>query len=184
VRRRLPAGDASQRLAFLRGLLQAIGDDADGDRFRAVVGNFVLGMTLEIGHTFQDEYDKTQLRLEQAGRLIAELEKNPTADEAALSRAMFHAGVTDRELRRLRAVERRWKETPEDTPPFEEFSLLKRNAAGGAADPDQRMVFGLAERYRSAFPFLDEFLAGYRRLANEIRAAARRLNDLLAASGG
>ena len=39
---------------------------------------------------------------------------------------------------------------------FDEFSKLRRNVRGLAADPDQRMVFMLSERYLAAYPFLDE----------------------------
>ena len=179
VRRILPV-DAQQRLDFLRDLLHGDAGDANGKEFRALVGNFVLGMTLEIGNTFQDEYDQVQICLEQAGRLLSELEKMPDLGEGALSRAMFRAGVSDRELRRLRSLERKWKTAAPRAAPFDEFNLLKRNAMGRSADPDQRVLFVLAAEYNPRFPFLDEFLANYRRQAGEIRMVARRINELLA----
>jgi hypothetical protein len=43
------------------------------------------------------------------------------------------------------------------------------------------MVFDLSARYRARFPFLDEFLENYRRLAADFRDTARRLNERLAA---
>ncbi len=184
VRKLLPAGDARLRLAFLRELLQRPAADAEVGEFQVLVGNFVLGMTLEIGHTFQDEYDRALTCFEQAGRLASELEKRPVRDDESLSRAMFYAGISDRELRRLQALERKWKEPVPGAPPFDEFNLMKKNATGRAADPDQHMVFGLAESYRASFPFLDEFLEAYRRLAGEIRAAARRIGDLTADNPG
>ncbi len=180
VRRILPAGDAGRRLEFLRGLLRGSGGGANCEEFRALVGNFVLGMTLEIGRTFQDEYDQAQISSDQAGRLVAELEKALVADREELSRAMFRAGISEREMRRLRALELRWKEVPAHAAPFEEFNLLKKNATGRPSDPDQRVVFGLAAEYDPDFPFLDEFLANYRRLAGEIRVAARRITELFA----
>jgi hypothetical protein len=184
VRRSLPAGDAPQRLAFLRGWLQAPAGGAAGAEFRLLVGHFVLGMTLEIGHTLQDEYDQAQLRLEQADRLAAELEREPATDAEALSRALFRTGVSDRELRRLRALDRRWQEPPADSDRFDCFNLFKKNATGRPGDPDQRMAFDLADRYDARFPFIDEFLANYRRLAEKIRATARRIGELLSQLGG
>ncbi len=38
-------------------------------------------------------------------------------------------------------------------------------------------------RYRDPFPFLDEFLEKYRRVAAEFRETVRRINVLLSASG-
>ncbi|MCJ7523986.1 MAG: hypothetical protein MUP71_02045, partial [Candidatus Aminicenantes bacterium] len=66
--------------------------------------------------------------------------------------------------------------------PFNEFNTLKRNITGHAPDRDQWLVFELAEKYRSQFPFLDEFLENYRSLAKDFRETARRVNDLLAIS--
>jgi hypothetical protein len=180
VRRFLPDGDSRQRLDFLRGWLRQGEGDAAGEEFRALVGRFVLGMTLEIGHTFQDEFDQAQLCLERVELFARELEGEPAAAPESLSRALFRAGVSDRELRRLRALERRWKEAPPDAPPFERFNALQRSATGRAVDNDQRMAFDLAEEYNARFPFLDDFLANYRRLASRIRDAARRLEDMLA----
>lgn len=184
VRHLLPAGAARQRLEFLRDLLQRPAADAQIGEFQVLVGNFVLGMTLEIGHTFQDEYDRALTCCEQADRLASELEKRPVRDDESLSRVMFHAGVSDRELRRLQALERKWKEPLPGAAPFDEFNLLKKNAIGHGADPDQRMVFGLAASYRASYPFLDEFLGAYRRLAGEIRAVARRVGELTADNPG
>lgn len=179
----LPAGDAAQRLAFLRDRLRRAAAEADDARlkeFHALIGNFVLGMSLEIGLTFQEEHDKAMACSERAGRLLAVLEKDSPVDDISLSRALFHADMSERELRRLRSLDGKWKAVPADSSPFEEFNILKRNAAGIAADPDQSMVFRLAERYRSAYPFLEEFLEAYRGLAGGIRETARRISERLA----
>ncbi len=180
VRRRLDGLGNEAAAGELRRALEEADADKDTREFRELVGHFVLGMTLEIGLTFQDEYDRALICLEQAGRLAAALENEPAADSQALSRAMFRAGVTDHELRRLRSLERKWREAPANADPFELFNLMKKNATGRAADPDQAMAFTLAARYRSTFPFLDEFLENYRRLAGELRAKAREVNEILA----
>lgn len=181
IRKRLPAGSLEQRLAYLRDILERPAPDADIREFQTLVGHFVLGMTLEIGNTFQDEYDQALLNLEKIDRLLSELERSPAAMED-LGRALFQADLSERELRRIRGLERRWKDMGRDTPPVDEFKALRKNVNGRGADPDQWLVFELAERYRARFPFLDEFLANYRRLAADFREAARRLNERLAAS--
>jgi len=182
VRKRLPAG-FEQRLAFLRDTLQRPAPDREIEEFQTLVGHFVLGMTLEIGHTLQDETDRALDSLERIARLLAELEKIPAPAEGSLGGALFHAGMTERELRRIRALERKWKEASRADSPFAEFNLLKRNIRGDAADPDQWLVFELAERYRAPYPFVDEFLANYRRLAAGFRETARKVNALLPAFG-
>lgn len=179
IRRRLPAGSREQLIDFLRAALKPPAADEDTREFQDLVGYFVLGMTLEIGLTFQDEYDQAQAGSEKVGVLLAELEKAREIGEEELGRALFRADLSERELRRLRALERKWKEAPAGAPPFAEFNALKVNVTGRAADPDQQGTFGLAVRYRDRFPFLDEFLENYRRLAADFREAVRRVNEHL-----
>jgi hypothetical protein len=166
-------------MEFLRQALLQPAPDEETREFQERVGLFVLGMTLEIGHTFQDEYDQALASAEKVGILLEELEKSPAVDDETLARALFHADVSEKELRRLRALDRRWKEAAADSPPFAAFNLLKGNVTGRAPDPDQQTAFGLAMRYRVPFPFLDEFLEKYRRLADDMRETARRVNALL-----
>jgi hypothetical protein len=180
IRLRLPAGTREQLMEFLRQALLQPAPDEETREFQERVGLFVLGMTLEIGHTFQDEYDQALASAEKAGILLEELEKSPEVDDEVLARAMFHSDVSEKELRRLRAMDRRWREAAADSPPFAAFNLMKGNTTGRAPDPDQQTAFGLAMRYRDPFPFLDEFLEGYRRLAVDMRETARRVNALLA----
>lgn len=178
VRRRLAGLDGEAVAGELRRALAESGAEGDTREFQELVGHFMLGMTLEIGLTFQDEHDQLLAAREKLDRLLSFLEAPPPASD--LGRALFHAGLEERELRSLRSLERRWKEPPAGASAFEVFSAMKRNASGHAADPDQRLVFVLGERYRAAHPFLDEFLAGYRKLADELRAKARELNEILA----
>ncbi len=180
IRRRLPAGSREQLMDFLRAALKAPAADEDTREFQDLVGYFVLGMTLEIGLTFQDEYDQAQAGSEKVGLLLAELEKASAIGGEELGRALFRADLSEKELRRLRALERKWKDAPADAPPFAEFNALKMNVTGRAADPDQQGSFGLAARYRGRFPFLDEFLENYRRLAADFHEAVRQLNQRLA----
>lgn len=182
IRKRLPAGSQEQRLAYMRDLLRHPTPDADIKEFQTLVGHFILGMTLEIGNTLQDEYDRAQQNLEKVGKLLSELERSPAAGEEVLGRALFQADLSERELRRIRGLERRWKDAAPAALPFDEFNVMKKNVSGHSVDPDQRMVFEIGARYRARFPFLDEFLENYRRLAADFREVARRLNDLLAAS--
>ena len=178
VRRRLAGLDGEAVAGELRRALAEVDADGDTREFQELVGNFVLGMTLEIGLTFQDEHDQVQAAREKLDRLLSFLEGPHAVHD--LDRALFHAGMEERELRALRSLERRWKEPPAGASALDVFSALKRNASGRAADPDQRLVFVLGERYRASHPFLDEFLAGYRKLADELRAKARELNEILA----
>lgn len=181
IRRRLPAGGHEERLDFLRRALQQSDPDEDTREFQNHVGHFILGMTLEIGHTFQDEYDLARTMKEKVDLLRITLEDSSLAEQESLSRALFHADLTEKELRRFRTLEKKWKDKDAGASSFAEFSELRRTVHGLAADPDQRMAFMLAERYRAAHPFLDEFLKNYRRLVADFRETVRRLNELLTA---
>jgi hypothetical protein len=178
----LPAGSREQRLAYLREALHRLAPDADIREFQELVGNFVLGMTLEIGYTLQDEYDQARLEREKADKLLVELQKTPVAAGEVPAQALFSAGISRKELRRIRALARRRPELPANAAPFDEFDFLKRIVCGARADPDQTLVFELAEAYRPRFPFLDEFLKNYRLLAGEFRESARQINEILAFS--
>jgi hypothetical protein len=180
IRRRLPAGSREQLLDFLRAALRQQGADPDNGEFQRQIGLFVLGMTLEVGGTFQDEFDLAAACKEKVVKLLAALEKSPRPDTEALDRALFHADLTTRELRRIRSLERKWKNVPDGASTFTEFNILKKNATGREHDPDQWLAFELAGHYREPFPFLDEFMENYRRLAADFREAVRRLNQLLA----
>ncbi len=177
VRRRLTGLDDEAVAGELRRALAETGAEGDTREFQELVGHFVLGMTLEIGLTFQDEHDQLLAAREKLDRLLSFLEGPDAAPD--LGRALFHAGLEERELRSLRSLARRWRDPPADASAFDVFSALKRNVSGRAADPDQRLVFVLGERYRAAHPFLDEFLANYRKLAGELRAKTRELNEIL-----
>ena len=183
IRKHLPPGGREQRLAFMRDVMRHPAPDADIEEFQTLVGHFILGMTLEIGNTLQDEYDRALQNLEKVVRLLGELEGSSAAGDEVLGRALFQADLSERELRRIRGLERRWKDAAPAAPPFDEFNALKKNVSGRGADPDQWMVFDLSARYRARFPFLDEFLGNYRRLAADFRDAARRLNERLASIG-
>ena len=182
IKRHIPDGaDTDQRLAFLREMLQPPAPDRDIEEFQTLVGHFIQGMTLEIGITMQDEYDQALQVKEKTLKLLNQLEKISRLDEENLGRALFQVDLTAKELKRIRACDRRWKNSA-DASPFKEFNTLKRNITGRAPDRDQWLVFELAEKYRSQFPFLDEFLENYRRVAAEFLVTARNLSDLLSGS--
>lgn len=183
IKKHLPDGvGTDQRLAFMREMLQPPALDRDIEEFQNLVGHFIQGMTLEIGITMQDEYDQALQVKEKTLKLLDQLEKISRLDEENLGRTLFQVDLTDKELKRIRASDRRWKNSDAGASPFKEFNTLKRNITGRAPDQDQWLVFELAEKYRSQFPFLDEFLENYRRLAMGFRETARRVNDLLSIS--
>jgi hypothetical protein len=115
--------------------------------------------------------------------LLDELEKFPGLTGEDLNRSLFQVNLSERELRRIRAMERKWENAPPKASPFSEFITLKKNITGRSDDQDLWLVFELAEHYRPQFPFLDEFLKNYRRLGADVRDISRRLNDLLARIG-
>jgi hypothetical protein len=180
IRKRLPPGSLQERLNFLRDTLGQPAPDADEEEFQTLVGHFILGMTLEIGQTLQDEYDQALASKGKVEKLLEMLEHSPDASAEDLDRLMFQADITEREMRRLRALKTKWQTARVGSPPFDEFNSLKKNVTGRVRDPDQRMVFELAERYRDRFPFLDEFMKNYRILAKEFHADLWNLNDRLA----
>ncbi len=183
IKRHIPDGaDADQRLAFLREMLQPPAADRDIEEFQTLVGHFIQGMTLEIGITMQDEYDQALQVKEKSLKLLDHLEKLSRLDDESLGRALFQVDLTDKELKRIRASDLRWRDSAADASAFKEFNTLKRNITGRAPDRDQWLVFELAEKYRAQFPFLDEFLENYRRLASAFRDVVRRLNERLSAS--
>ncbi len=180
IRGLLPTSGGEPLLAFLRRILAQPGPGADIGEFQKLVGHFVLGMTLEIGHTFQFEYDQAEAARRRAGRLLAELEGPGDWDEQGLDRALFRAEMGIREFHRLRSLPGRWRDPKAGASPFDEFSAWRRNVTGLAPDLDQKPVFQLAAAYNERFPFLDEFLAHYRKLAGEFRAIVLELNERLA----
>jgi len=183
IKKRLPAGSShDQLLAALRQLLEQPAQDHDTEEFQTLVGHFVLGMTLEIGSTLQDEFDQAALGKELGEKLLSELEKFPRLTEEDLDRSMFQVNLSEKELRRIMAMERKLEKAPVAASAFSEFRTLKKNITGRADDQDLWLVFELAEYYRPQFPFVDEFLKNYRRLGAEFLSAARSLNDLLSAA--
>ncbi len=180
IKKRLPAGSShEQRLAFMRQWLRLPAVDRDMEEFQTLVGYFVLGMSLEIGSTLQDEYDQVVSRREKSLQWLAELEKLPRPDSKSLAQTLFRLGLSQKKLLWIRTMERKWRNVPAGSSPFDEFSILKKNMTGRAADPGRHYIFCLSGRYRSQFSFLDEFLENYRRSAADFRAAARRINEHL-----
>jgi len=184
IKKRLPAGSShDQLLAALRQLLEQPAQDHDTEEFQTLVGHFVLGMTLEIGNTLQDEFDQAALDKEKCEKLLAALEKFPRLTLDDQNRSLFQVNLSEKELRRIRSLERKWKNVPAGASSFSEFKTLKKNITGRADDQDLWLVFELAEHYRSQFPFVDEFLDNYRRLGAEFLDLSRRLDGLLTGIG-
>lgn len=180
IKKYLPADkNREPLLAALRQLLEQPAPDADIKEFQTLAGHFVLGMTLEIANTLQDEYDQAALTGEKCEKLLGELETFPRPSTEDLNRSLFRANLSERELRRILAMERKWKNAAPDASPFSEFIVLKNNITGRSDEQDLWLVFEFAEYYRPRFPFLDEFMENYRRLGARIRDLSRRLNERL-----
>ncbi len=180
IKKYLPADKSRDSLqAALQQLLKQPAPDADIKEFQTLVGHFVMGMSLEIANTLQDEHDQATLAVEKCGRLLGELETFPRLAGEDLNRSLFRANLSDRELRRILAMERKWKNAAPKASPLNEFIALKKNITGRSDEQDLWLVFEFAEYYRPQFPFLDEFLENYRRLGAEFLDLSRRLDDLL-----
>ncbi len=131
LKRRLPdEGGKDGRLVLLRRMLLQPPADRDIEEFQTLVGHFVLGMTLEIGITMQDEFDQALQVNEKTLKLLDHLEKLPRLNEEDLGRALFQVDLTERELKRIRASDRKWKNHAPDAAPFKEFNTLKKNITG------------------------------------------------------
>ena len=180
IKKRLPdEGGKDGRLVLLRRMLLQPPADRDIEEFQTLVGHFVLGMTLEIGITMQDEFDQAQQVVEKTAKLLARLEKIPRLNEEELGRALFQVDLTERELKRIRASDRKWKEPRPGRRPVQGIQHLEKKHHRPGPRPEQWLVFELAEKYNSRFPFLDEFLENYRRRAAAFRDITRRVNELL-----
>jgi hypothetical protein len=186
IKKRLPSDplSAAELEAWLRQFLQNP-EATDSDReFQTLIENFSLGMSLEIINTLQYECEQVEDLIARVAELEAEMKKTPRPDPDTLDRALRRSGVSKKMAGILKNNGRRWKVPAAGADDFSAFSTWKKNMTGRGADSDQRLVFDLGDRYRSRYPFLDEFMGNYRRLAETFRRAVLDLNGLLSSGDG
>jgi hypothetical protein len=141
-------------------------------------------MSLEIINTLQYECEQVEDLIARVAELEAEMKKTPHPGPDTLDRALRRSGWSKKMAGILKNNGRRWKVPAAGADDFSAFSTWKKNMTGRGADSDQRLVFDLGDRYRSRYPFLDEFLGNYRRLAETFHRAVLDLNGLLSNGDG
>jgi hypothetical protein len=181
IKKRLPPEPLSavELAAWLRRIFQNP-DAADSDReFRALIEQFVLGMSLEIINTLQNECDQAVNLIARVGKLEGEIKRTPHADRDTLNRALRQSGLSKKMFRLIKNIDRYWIIPPAGAGHFSAFKAWKKNMTGRSGDDEQKLVFDLGDRYQAQYPFLGEFMENYRRLAETFRQAVRDLNDRL-----
>jgi hypothetical protein len=181
IKKRLPPGALSvaELQAWLRQFLQNP-KATDGDReFQTLIENFIFGMSLEIINTLQYECEQAADLIAQVAKLEGEIKKTPQPDRETLDRALRQSGLGKKMVGIIKNIDRRWESPPAGTDHFSAFDIWKKNMTGRRADRDQRLVFDLGARYQSRYPFLDEFMGNYRRLAETFRQEVLNLHALL-----
>ena len=84
-----PAKAATRSWPLCAGALEQPAADDDTREFQTLVGHFVLGMTLEIGNTFQDEFDQAARVGRRSINCSANLKKSPAWPGRDLGRSLF-----------------------------------------------------------------------------------------------
>lgn len=185
IKKRLPPDplSAAELAACLRQFFQNP-SAADNDReFQTLIEHFVLGMSLEIINTLQYECDQAVDLIAQVAKLQGEIKRMPHPDRESLDLALRQSGLSKKMYGIVKNIGRRWETPPADSDNFSAFNIWKKNMTGRNLDGDQRLVFGLGDRYQPRYPFLGEFMENYRRLAEKFRQAVRDLNAMLDSSG-
>jgi hypothetical protein len=185
IKKRLPSGplSAAELEAWLRQFLQNP-KATDNDReFQTLIDNFTLGMSLEIVNTLQYECEQAEDLIAQVAKVEGEIKKTPHPDTDTLDQALRRSDLGKKLVGIIKNNGRRWQVPPAGADDFSAFSTWKKNMTGRGADSDQRLVFDLGDRYRPRYPFLDEFMGNYRRLAETFLRAIRNLNESLADDG-
>ena len=155
----------------------------DNDReFQTLIEHFVLGMSLEIINTLQNECDQAVDLIAQVAKLEGEIKRTSHPDRETLDRALRQSSLSKKMYRIIKTIDRRWRIPPAGSDNFSAFNIWRKNMIGRSLDRDQRLVFDLGDRYQSQYPFLDEFMENYRRLAETFCQAVRDLNARLDSS--
>lgn len=178
IKNRLPSDQlsASELESWLRQFLPDQEAGAGEKEFQALIENFIRGMSLEISTTLQYECEQAEDLIAQVAKLEKEIKKVSHPDRNTLDLALRQAGASKKMAGIIKDIDHDWRTPPAGADNFSAFSVLKKNMSGQSADKDQRLVFDLGARYRSSYPFLDGFMANYRRLAGVFRRAVQDLN--------
>jgi hypothetical protein len=181
IKKRLPPGPLSpaELATCLRQFFQNPSVTDNDREFQILIEHFILGMSLEIINTLQYECEQAEDLIARVAKLEEEIKRTPHPDQDTLDRALRQSSLSKKMYRMIKIIDRRWKIPPAGVDSFSAFIVWKKNMCGRSLDKDQRLVFDLGERYRSQYPFLDEFMENYRLLAETFRRAVRNLNAML-----
>jgi len=182
IKGRLPSDALSQTEleAWLGQFLQRPPAGKNESEFQVLIGDFIKGMSLEIINTLQFECEQAEDLVERLTRLGGWMKKAARCDRGTLERSLRLEGLGRKTGEIIINIHRDWRAPSEQGDDFVVFSTLKKNMTGQKADPDQRLIFDLGDRYRQRHPFLDGFMKNYRLLAERFRRTALEVNALLA----
>ncbi|MCX6557580.1 MAG: hypothetical protein NTW95_09165 [Candidatus Aminicenantes bacterium] len=188
IKNRLPDGplSASELEVWLHGFQPDPGQRPAGgneNEFQLLIDQFILGMSLEIINTLQYECEQVEDLIARVAKIAAELKKAPHPDREALGAALENSDLTRKTQAIVKNIDRRWRVPDAGADDFAAYSVWKKNMTGINADRDLRLVFELGGRYRPRYPFLDQFMGEYRRLAEAFRQAVIDLNAVLVDNG-
>jgi hypothetical protein len=181
IKNRLPADQlsAAELEGWLRQFLQNPKATDNDRKFQTLIENFILGMSLEIINTLNYECEQAEDLIAQVAKLEGEMKKTPHPDRETLDRALRQSSLSKKMVGIVKNIDRRWRIPSAGSDNFSAFNIWKKNMTGRSADRDQRLVFDLGDRYQSQYPFLDEFMGYYRRLAETFHQAVLNLTALL-----
>lgn len=181
IKNRLPDGplSASELEVWLQGFQPGPAASGGGNDFQLLIDQFILGMSLEVINTLQFECEQAEDLVARVAKVADGLKKVPRPDREALEAALEDSDLSRKTQAIVRDIDRRWRVPAAGADDFTAYAVWKKNMTGLNADRDLRLVFELGDRYRSRYPFLDQFLGEYRRLAEAFRQAVIDLNALL-----
>jgi hypothetical protein len=155
----------------------------DNDReFHTLIEQFVLGMSLEITNTLQYECDQAVDLIARIAKLAGEIKRTPHPNRETLDQALRQSHLHKKMYGIVKNIDRGWRIPPAGSDNFSAFNIWRKNITGQSLDNDQRLIFDLAGRYHPQYPFLEEFMGNYRRLAETFRQTVRDLNSILDSS--
>ncbi|MCX6554235.1 MAG: hypothetical protein NTZ12_04345 [Candidatus Aminicenantes bacterium] len=184
IKNRLPSDSlsASELEVWLQqfnpdpGHRPAVGNE---NEFQTLIDLYISGMSLEIINTLQYECEQAADLIAVVAEIAAEMKKIPHPDREALEQALERSDLTGKTQAIVKNIDRRWSVPAAGTNIFAAYSVWKKNMTGLKADKNLRLVFDLGDSYRARYPFLDEFIREYRRLAEAFRQAVLDLNAML-----
>lgn len=185
IKNRLPDDllSASELEIWLQGFQPGRQAGGEENEFQLLIDQFILGMSLEITNTLQYECEQAEDLIAQVAKIEVELKKAPYPNREILDAALEGSELTRKTQAIVKNIDRRWRVPAAGADDFSAYAVWKKNMTGIKADKDLRLVFDLGDRYRPRYPFLDRFMAEYRRLAEAFRQTVIDLNSLLVDNG-